>query len=265
MKTLSRKKLIWIVALLILNFSKSFTQPYSNENDSVRDERLNWYKDARFGMFIHWGAYSVLDGEYKGEKQKGPLGEWIMRNLKISIDDYKKDVVGHFNPVNFDAESWIKEAHDAGIKYLVMTTKHHDGFAMFKSKVSDYNIVDATPFKRDVFGEIAKACQKYQIKLSIYYSQAQDWYHPGGFKPDQQWAEKQKGSYQSYFNTIVKGQVTELLTQYGDIGIIWWDSARAVVDNNVADEVGKELAMIQPNTIVNPRLSQTSVGDFTTF
>lgn len=258
------KKIIFTILLTCL-VKTTFSQAYTDETLEQKANRMQWYEEARFGMFIHWGAYSVLDGEYKGVKQKGPLGEWIMRNLKIPIDDYKKDVVGNFNPVNFNADEWVKAIHNAGMKYLVITTKHHDGFAMFHSKVSDYNIVEATPFKRNVLGEIAEACKKYNIKLGVYYSQAQDWYHPGGFKPNQQWDDKQKGSYQAYFNTIVKGQVTELLTEYGDIGLIWWDSARAVVNTEVADAVGKELIKLQPEIIVNPRLSKTSKGDFTTY
>jgi len=260
-------KLFYFLIVLI-TFQNTFGQSkgaYENETKDVKAQRMQWYTDARFGMFIHWGAYSVLDGEYKGEKQTGALGEHIMHNLEISIDDYKKDVVGNFNPTLFNADTWVKAAYDAGMKYVVMTTKHHDGFALFKSDVSDYNIVAQTPFKRDAIKEISEACAKYGLKFGVYYSQAQDWYHPGGYTPSKQWDKKQEGDWDAYFETIVKGQVTELFTNYGEISLIWWDSARRVENPDLANKIGKELVKLQPNIIVNPRLSKTSQKDFQTF
>lgn len=259
-------KLFLIIICVSVFFQiKAQTGAYESEAPKVKAERMQWYTDARFGMFIHWGAYSVLDGEYKGKKQRGPLGEWIMQNLEIPIEDYKKDVVGNFNPTEFDADIWVKSAFDAGMKYIVMTTKHHDGFALFQSDVSNYNIVARTPFKRDVIKELSEACKKYGLKFGVYYSQAQDWYHAGGYTPEKRWDKKQEGNWDDYFKTIVKGQVTELFSNYGEISLIWWDSARKVQNNDLANEIGRELVKLQPGIIVNPRLSTTSQMDFQTF
>ena len=128
-------KSLLLLCLVLQNYGFSQIGAYHNETSEQKVNRMQWYTDAKFGMFIHWGAYSVLDGEYKGEKQKGALGEHIMQNLHIPIDDYKKDVVGNFNPTKFNAEQWVKYAYDTGMKYIVMTTKHHDGFALFKFKM----------------------------------------------------------------------------------------------------------------------------------
>ncbi len=148
------------------------------ETKEERDARMAWWREARFGMFIHWGVYSVPAGTYDG-RQIANLGEWIMFNGKIPVTDYA-NFAKQFNPVKFDADEWVKTARDAGMKYIVITAKHHDGFAMFHTTVDGYNIYDATPFKRDPLKELSVACQKYGIKLGFYYSQAQDWHHPGG-------------------------------------------------------------------------------------
>ncbi len=268
MKILPIKSFYLYICLLVLSFTTINAQErgaYKNETPEIKAERMKWYTDARFGMFIHWGVYSQLDGEYKGKKQKDPKGEWIMRNLKIPVDEYVKNVACKFNPTKFNADKWVKAAADAGMKYIVITTKHHDGFAMFKSETSRYNIVDTTAFKRDVIKEIADACGKYGLKFGVYYSQAQDWYHPGGLAPKNRWDPKQEGDWSEYFRTIVKGQVTELFTNYGDISLIWWDSGRAVQNKDVADEVALELVKLQPDIIVNPRLGGHLKGDFNTF
>jgi alpha-L-fucosidase len=254
---------VLIVSITYTNASAQ-AGAYTNEAPEQKAERMSWYSEARFGMFLHWGAYSILDGEYHGKKQKDPKGEWIMNHLKIPVEEYRDSVVSKFNPVDFNADEWVRMAKNAGMKYIVMTTKHHDGFALFDSEVSDYNIVDATPFKRDVIKELSDACHKHGLKFGIYYSQAQDWYHPGGYRPDSRWDEKQNGDWSNYFRTIVKGQVTELLTNYGEVSLLWWDSGRAVQDQKVADEVGSELVKLQPNIIVNPRLGGKLKGDFQT-
>src|SRR3954464_11767742 len=147
-----------------------------------RDRRLKWFREARFGLMIHWGLYSVPAGEWKGKLIPG-LGEWIMNRARIPVTEYEK-LAARFNPVKFDADEWVRLARDAGMKYIVITSKHHDGFAMYGSKVSRYNIVDATPFKRDVMKELADACRKYGLKLCFYYSQTQDWHEPDGVGND---------------------------------------------------------------------------------
>src|SRR3984957_2625751 len=138
------------------------------------DERLAWWRDARFGMFIHWGVYSGLGNQFHGQ-QGGGYAEHIQRILKIPIPVYRKEVAGNFVPTNFDADAWVRLARDAGMKYIVITAKHHDGFAMWPTKVNDYNIMDATPWHHDPMADLKAACDKYGIKFGFYYSQAYDW------------------------------------------------------------------------------------------
>ena len=139
-----------------------------------------FFKQAKFGMFIHWGLYSLPAGEWKGKRTEYP-SEWIMTYNRITIEEYEK-LATVFNPIYFDAEEWVKLAKEAGMQYIIFTSKHQEGFCMFKSEVDSYNIVDATPFKRDVVDELAKACRKYGIKLGLYYSQELDFHeeHGGG-------------------------------------------------------------------------------------
>ena len=140
--------------------------PYANETAAQRDARMAWWREARFGMFIHWGVYSVPAGEWKS-KRIWTGGEWIMNGAEIPVADYIK-LPAQFNPVKFNADEWVKLAKAAGMKYIVITAKHHDGFAMFKSAASPFNIVDGTPFKRDPLAELAAACRKYGLKLGFY-------------------------------------------------------------------------------------------------
>src|SRR5687768_258488 len=135
------------------------------------DDRMKWWREARFGMFIHWGVYAVPAGTHNGQKI-GRIGEWIMNRGKISVADYKQ-YARQFNPVNYDPEAWVKMAKDAGMKYIVITSKHHDGFALFDSKASDWDVVDATPYGQDLIKPLAEACRKNGIKLGLYYSHAQ--------------------------------------------------------------------------------------------
>src|SRR5580765_6912237 len=146
--------------------------------DPAKEKRLEWFREAKYGLFIHWGLYAIPAGEWKGQRSLG-LGEWIMFRSRIPVREYET-LASRFNPVKYNADQWVTLAKDAGMKYIVITSKHHDGFAMFKSQASLFNIVDATPFKRDPLKELATACQKQGIKLSFYYSQSQDWNHPGG-------------------------------------------------------------------------------------
>ena len=161
--------------------------PAAETPDHAR--RLQWFRDAKFGLFIHWGLYAVPAGEWQGQEIPG-IGEWIMNRAKIPVKEYEP-LAMQFNPTEFDAEKWAKLASDAGMKYLVITSKHHDGFAMFHSQASAYNIFDATPFRRDPLAELSRACQKHHIRLGFYYSQSQDWHEPNGagntwdFGPDE--------------------------------------------------------------------------------
>jgi alpha-L-fucosidase len=141
-------------------------------------ERLKWWHEAKFGMFIHWGVYSQWAGVYHGHEQRSKGAEWIMNTMKIPVAEYQ-DSAKHFNPVKFNADEWVKVAKASGMKYIVITAKHHDGFALFKSNASKWNIVDATPYGKDILKQLAAACKKHGMKLGFYYSQAQDWNNPG--------------------------------------------------------------------------------------
>jgi alpha-L-fucosidase len=195
--------------------------PHAAETKAHRDSRMAWWRDARFGMFIHWGLYAEPAGEWKGARQRG-IGEWIMHDLKIPVADYA-EIAKRFNPVQFDANVWVGIAKAAGMKYIVMTSKHHDGFAMFHSESDPFNIFDATPFKRDPIGEMAAAAARQGLKFGVYYSQAQDWHHPGGGAYGGHWDPAQDGDLHEYVRTVAAPQVTELLTRYHP-SILWWDT-----------------------------------------
>jgi alpha-L-fucosidase len=148
---------------------------------SSQDAKMKWFREAKFGLFIHWGLYCIPAGEWQGKKVPG-IGEWIMNRAKIPVKEYEQ-LATQFNPVRFNAEEWVQVAQDAGMKYLVITSKHHDGFAMYHSQVSKYNVFDATPWHRDPVKELSEACARHGIKFGFYYSQAQDWHEPNGAGP----------------------------------------------------------------------------------
>jgi alpha-L-fucosidase len=231
-----------------------------NETVEQRDARMEWWRAARFGLFIHWGVYSVPAGTYDG-KQIGGIGEWILRNAKIPVAEYKS-YAQDFNPVNYDPKAWVKMAKDAGMKYIVITSKHHDGFALFDSKVSDWDIVDASPYGKDLLRPLVKEAKKEGIKIGFYYSQAQDWTHPGGaksgYKEGEYWDEAHAGSFDNYLKEIAYPQVEEILTDY-DIDILWWDTPRWM--NKERAELLRPLISLRPGLITNNRLGGGYKGD----
>ncbi len=229
---------------------------------------IQWWREARFGLFIHWGLYAVPAGTWQ-DKQIPSLGEWIMYNGKIPIAEYEK-LTPQFNPVKFDADFWVRLAKAAGMKYLVITAKHHDGFCMFRSASNPYNIVDATPFGRDPMAELAAACRKHGLRMCFYYSQAQDWHAPGGAG---HWEESNgKGWYSpaaysrpaadfaAYLENVVKPNLHELLTQYGDIGLIWFDTP-VIITREQSEDLRDYVHSIQPNCLVSGRVGH-DVGDY---
>jgi len=231
----------------------------AKETKEQRDKRMKWWREARFGMFIHWGVYSVPAGTWKG-KRIGGIGEWIMNRARIPANEYER-LAEKFNPVKFDADAWVRLAKDAGMKYIVITSKHHDGFAMYHSMASTYNIVDATPFDRDPLKELAAACKKRGVKLGFYYSHAQDWHHPGG--AGNRWDTKMmRVSMEEYIRTKAAPQVRELLSNYGPIAIMWWDTP-ANMSRKRADML-RPLLKLQPGIISNNRLGGGYRGDFGT-
>lgn len=227
---------------------------------NVSTDKMEWWKEARFGMFIHWGIYSVPAGNYHGKKIPG-IGEWIMNTAKIPVKEYAK-YAKEFDPVKFNADRWVKLAKDAGMKYIIITAKHHDGFAMFHSRVDSFNIYDATPFKRDPLKELAEACRKYNMRLGFYYSQAQDWHHPGGAAIGGHWDSLQNGNMDTYLDKVAVPQVKELLSNYGKVSVLWWDTP---VD--MTPERAKKflpLLKLQSGIITNNRLGGGIKGDFDT-
>ncbi len=230
-----------------------------------QDERMEWWRDARFGMFIHWGLYAEPAGEWKGKEIPG-LSEWIMCNAKIPVHEYE-ELAKSFNPEKFDAQKWVKLAKYAGMKYIVITSKHHDGFAMFKSEASSYNIVDATPFARDPLKELSEACKEYGIKLGFYYSQTQDWHEPGGAyrnwdKGEAHWDPAMKNApFMDYIESKAVPQVKELLENY-DIDILWWDTPWGMTEQAAAEL--QEVVDEYPDLLTNNRLYFPWPGDFST-
>jgi alpha-L-fucosidase len=234
-----------------------------NETPEQRNARMAWWHAARFGMFIHWGIYSVPAGTYHGQHVAG-IGEWIMNNASIPVAEYAS-YANDFTASNFDADEWVSIAKNAGMKYIVITSKHHDGFAMFHTKVDGFNVFDATPFHRDPIAELAAACQRQGIKFGVYYSQCQDWHHPGGFaikthnRTAEHWDPAQDGDYDAYLNNVAVPQVRELLSNYGPIAVLWFDTARDMTPDRA--ERFLSLLSLQPDIIVNDRLGGGFRGD----
>jgi alpha-L-fucosidase len=237
------------------------------ETPAQKDARMAWWREARFGMFIHWGLYSVPAGTWDG-KQIPSLGEWIMNNASIPVADYKA-LAGQFNPTGFSAHDIVALAKSAGMKYIVITAKHHDGFAMFDSKANAFNIVAATPFKRDPLKELAEEARKQGIKLGFYYSQDQDWTAPGGSAILRQnhdpvthhWDKAQDGDFDTYLHTKAIPQIKELLTNYGEFpAVVWFDTPTANMTPARAAEI-VALVNQHPNLIWNNRLGGGYKGD----
>lgn len=232
-----------------------------------------WFKSAQFGLMIHWGLYSILGGEWKGERTEY-IGEWIQQEFRIPIAEYEK-LANIFNPIYFNAEEWVKLAKEAGMKYMVVTSKHHDGFCLFHSKVDKWNVVDSTPFGRDIIAELAEACYKHNLKFGVYYSQELDWHEPngGGWTRGKTWAygkaywvnnwdfpDDEHKDFSQCFKDKIKPQVTELLTNYGDLCLIWFDTP-----HTITPEQSKELYDLvkhyQPDCLINSRIGN-GMGDY---
>ena len=249
-------------------------------------KKMEWWRDAKFGMFIHWGPYSLYGGVYNGFNQQRGGAEWIMNRCKIPVREYKAKA-STFNPQRFDAEALVRLAKETGMKYMVLTTKHHDGFAMFQSDASNFTIVDYTPFKRDVVDEFVKACRKYAMPFGFYYSQSQDWNHPGGAtarklmmegwpNPDSvainKYTSEHKGAWDSlqttasfndYVQSVALPQIKELTGRYPDLSILWWDTPMSITDEQ-ADLLLKVVEKY-PRIITNDRLKRPNFpGDYRT-
>jgi alpha-L-fucosidase len=229
--------------------------------EMMKDQRMQWWRQGRFGMFIHWGIYSVPAGEWKGERVPG-IGEWIMERAKIPVAEYEL-LAKQFNPVKFNADEWVRVAKEAGMKYIVITSKHHDGFCLWDSKVTDYDITDATPFERDVLKELSKACKKHGVKLCFYHS-IMDWHHPDAqapFYPNYNDTSQSNPDFARYVENYLKPQVKELITQYGPLGVLWFDGEWI---KDWTEPMGKDMydyvRSLQPDIIINNRVGKGRKG-----
>jgi alpha-L-fucosidase len=224
--------------------------------------RFDWFHQAKVGMFIHWGPYSIAAGEWQGKR--GSRDAHLLNEFRIPLTEYKK-LAGTFNPVKFHADEWAKLAKDAGLQYIVYVSKHHDGFAMFDSPSSDYDMMDATPFKRDPLQELAAACRKYQLKLCVYYSLGRDWSVPGVPRGgarcnDWDFPNPPATAQKDYIEGKVKPQLRELLTQYGPIGAVWFDTPDQISATHSAD-LRKFILDLQPDCLINARIGNNQ-GDY---
>jgi alpha-L-fucosidase len=259
-------------------FKVSKTHPVNPIHDSdtpaQRDARAQWFRDARFGMMITWGLYSMPAGYWKG-KPVLALSEWIMNDGSIPVADYKA-LASKFNPQGFSAHDIVALAKAAGMKYIIFIAKHHDGFAMFNSKVDSFNIVAATPFHRDPAAELAAECRKQGLKLGFYYSHDMDWTYPGGAKldpilpgvhrktPDHRWDNAQKGDFATYMHNKSIPQMKELLTNYGDApAVMWFDTPTAEMTPALAGEIVALLNQ-HPNVLWTNRIGGGYGGDIVT-
>lgn len=231
-------------------------ESFMEETKAQRDSRMAWWREARFGLFIHWGIYAIPAGEWKGETQHG---EWILQSAQIPVEEYE-NFAPQFNPVKFDAKEWVRIAKDAGMRYIVITSKHHDGFCLFDSKLTEYDVVDATPFKRDILKELADECHKQGISICWYHS-IMDWHHPD-YLPRRGW--EKRSAEEADFNRYIqymKGQVKELVTNYGEIGVLWFDGEW---ESTWDGEKGKDLywfvRSLKPQIIINNRVGKGRTG-----
>ncbi len=238
----------------------SEARDYLNESREAFDARMEWWRDARFGMFIHWGPYAVPAGEYGGETVGG-IGEWIMNSAQIPIPEYES-FAARFDPVQFDAEEWVRIANDAGMKYIIITSKHHDGFAIWDSEVSEYDIVDASPFGRDILRELKDAADEAGIRLGFYHS-IMDWHHPdaqGPHYPTYNTGEKSNPNFGSYVEAYLTPQVTELVEKY-DPAVLWFDGEWIPEwTHEMGVEMYNHVRSLEPDILINNRVDKGRQG-----
>ena len=271
------KRVFILMTTAILFAGQVYPQNFESSKKLPDEERLTWWHEARFGMFIHWGVYSMWAGNYHGYEQARGGAEWIMNRCKIPVAEYQ-DTAKNFNPVKYNPDEWVRMAKDAGMKYIIITSKHHDGFALFESNASPWNVVDATKYGKDLLKPLAEACKKQGIKLGFYYSQAQDWNNPGGSvarklmkegwpNPDSTKIDKytkehqghwdpaqETATFDEYIDRVSVPQVREILSNYGEISVLWWDTPTHMTDEAALKL--QKLLELQPNIITNDRLKR---------
>ena len=246
------KKLINLIFITVL---LTFTTA-CNKKEVKEVDRMDWWRESRFGLFIHWGIYSVPAGEWNGTTNHA---EWIRESAQIPLEQYEK-FVSQFNPVKFNANDWVAMAKNAGMKYIVITSKHHDGFCLFDSKETDFDIM-STPFRRDVLKELSDACAKQGLTLCFYHS-IMDWHHPD-YLPRRKWETDRPtagADYEKYVS-YMKSQLNELLSNYGKIGVLWFDGEW---ENTWTHDRGKDLynylRKMRPDLIINNRVDKGRQG-----
>lgn len=230
------------------------------------EESQRWVSNVGFGMFVHWGLYALPAGVWQGE-QIPVFGEWIMHTARITLRKYEV-LEKRFEPTAFDACAWMRIAEDSGMKYIFFTAKHHEGFAMYRSKADHHNILEATHFKRDTVEELAEPCRGTDVKLALYYSQAQDWHEAhAGKGPDNNaygntWDFPQgtADGFQEYMERKSLPQTTELLTQYGPMTMLWVDTPIASFTQEHAEDVKRLVRRLQPQCLISARIGH-GIGD----
>lgn len=254
---LRRKAFLALISFVLLASCMSCNK--SNETIIKQSDPLGTFDDMKFGMFIHWGLYAVPAGEWKGEEVRG-IGEWIMHRKEIPVEEYAQ-LAQQFNPTEFRPDQWAQLAKDAGMKYMVITSKHHDGFSMFDSEVSDYDIVDATPYATDPMVGLADACKEEGIRFGFYYSQDQDWHEPNA--RGNSWDFTGERDAQQYIQKKAIPQIHEILTNYGELALIWFDTP-GLLTKEQALELRKTVKALQPNCLINSRIGHDQHDYFQT-
>jgi alpha-L-fucosidase len=259
----------FLITFLLILLGTNMSRPWAKEN-TQHEPKLQWFEEARFGMFVHWGLYSLLGGTYQGRtlpdttlpNGKSWYAEWIQKRLEIPNDEYQA-LAKQFNPVNFDADAWIAEAKNAGMKYFVITAKHHDGFALWDSDVSNFDL-GATPFKnRDILGELVAACKKYGLRYGFYYSHWQDWEHPQGALP--YWEPERKDTdFEKYWMQKCLPQVKELIVRY-DPDLLWFDTwdeeAKDLITPKRRDQLIDLVHGLTKKCLINGRIAMHDPGN----
>ncbi len=267
----ARRAMVLALTLIVPGMLQTATggeaKPATETRDQ-RDLRMKWWREARFGMFIHWGLYAIPAGEWNGKPVKS-IGEWIMQTAAIPVEEYEK-LAPQFNPKKFDAKAWVKLAGDAGMKYIVLTSKHHDGFCLWDSKVSTYDVMDASPFKRDIARELADACKADGRVRMCFYHSIMDWHHPdaqsintpGNYSPGGKDKDgyKPNPNFPKYFENYLKPQLKELIQNY-DPAVMWFDGEWIP---EYTEEMGHDLynycRSLKPEIIVNNRVGKSRKG-----
>ena len=250
------KNFLILISVTVCAFSIMSCQQTGDTATEEQGTPLEQFQDMKFGMFIHWGLYALPAGEWKGKYVRG-IGEWVQFREKIPVKEYEK-LAEQFNPVKFNADEWSQLAEDAGMKYMVITSKHHDGFAMYHSRASDYNIIDRTPFGRDPMEELAAANAKRDIGFGFYYSQAQDWHEPNA--SGNTWDFPEERDPAPYVEGKAIPQVKELLENYGKLALIWFDTPRLLTEEQ-ARSLKQLVKDKQPTCLVNNRIG-FNLGDY---